>query len=730
MDRWRAGFVGRTIGRALDLATGNPQHVLVGFIAATLVVLTGFARIGVDTDPAQLTSEDPGAGSSLTVAFVGERSLMTTAMIEAVSALHREARSIGGVVEADVLSIATAIRGPVPTDRQSINDLANSVSRDPLGGVVVSQDRKSLVVLVPLEDDADAKAVKAELKLLIADDVELRAVESSVAGVRLAQQRIAENLYSQLILRVVLGWLLGFLVFVAIFRKLVLAAVASLLTAASVIWVLAIVSAFGATVLASSSLGAIAALVVATTHIGRFLTAVHVHPDTSRSPIKVLTDVGLSHSRTALTVDTVLIAGLIATAVAAPVFRSLALTVALALVVAWLMTVVVATAALAAVEPVHYSHSDPDGDDLVASIARGLPSFGVIRRESVLSVLGIVIGAGAVGMVTTALDDNFLRWVPTADSEVAAAELVNTRSIGSTSVTMTLSAERSDQLISTRTLDSLESLETAWATDPVIGPSMSYRNLVLGETITARRDSFSTAHGWNRLGSTLIADPQTSANVRVWLRDADGETVRHLIELTEEQLGSSPLNHGVEVIWSGEGVNNVDWQREVVRNTTLRALVGVVVVLFGASLALRSWRWAAVAITPALVVLVATFGLLGWLDGAHGLPSIAAGLLMAIVVFDSGLHASLGYRSAANTTWSPTAAAAEFGSGSARGLVVAAIVAGVSSVPLARADLLANGRGGSFLIIATILGTALSLLLVSASASGPPRNTAAITTRR
>jgi len=731
VHRWRAGLVGRTVDRAVALATGNPQHVLVGFLAATLVMLTGFARLSVDTDPARLTTDDPGAASSLTVAFVGEQSLMTTPMIEAVSALHRDTRLIEGVVEDEVLSVATGIRGPIPSDRQSINDLAAGLAADPLGNVVVSRDRRTMVVLVPLQDDADAKAVKAELERLISADDELTTVESSVAGVRLAQQQVAENLYSQLIARVVIGWLVGFIAFIAIFRRLVLAAVGSALVAVAVLWVLAIASAFGATVLVSNSLAVIAALVLATVHIGRFLAAVHAHPETSPSPIKALTDVGLAQGKTALRVDAVLVVALVATAVAAPVFRSLALTIALALMVAWIMAVVAATAALAAIEPSYYAHANPEeGYDLVALLARTLPSFGVRRRDAVASILAVVVGAGAVGMVTIALDDNFLRWVPKSSSEVAAADTVNNKSIGTTSVTMTLEAQHSNQLISTRTLVSLEALEAAWDADPVIGPSMSYRKLVLGDSIAARRISFNTADGWNRLGSTLIADPPIAASVRVWLRDADGETVRRLIAVTNEQLKSSPLNFGVDIAWSGEGMNSLDWQREVVRDTTLRALAGLVVVMIGAILALRSWRWALIAGAPALVMFVATFGVLGWLDGVHGLASTAAGLLMMVVVLESGLYTCLCYKSAASSTWSPAAAASQLGSGEARALIAAAIVAGVSAVPLARADMLPNGRGGSFLIIATILGTALSLVLIPAAASGPPRNTAPISARR
>ena len=707
------------------MALGDPQRVLVAFIALTLIVVAGFTRFNVDTEPGLLVDDGAAFDDSLTVVFVGERSLMTAPILAAISSLHRNARQIDGVEGADVISIASLMGSSVPTDRLSVREFAASTGNDALAGVVVSADRLALTMVVPLKSTADPGSIRIELEGLISADSELSALRHEVAGVVLARQRTVDHLYGQAVARTVLGWGLGFLVLLVVFRRPLIAFVASALIGATVVWAMAIIAAFGATILVPDSIVPAALVVVATAHVVRVIAAAHFHGEIREAPGRVLGEISLSWARSSLTVDAVLIAALLTVAAASPILRSLALSLIVGLIVAWLLTVTVVSSALAALGPNRYARSKRDADgDVVVLAARGMVRFGVHRRDGLLGVVSIVVGLGAVGVAMVSVDDSFLRWVPTSGPEAQGAALVDAEGIGTTSTVMALEARHPNQLISRSNIAALDALEDLWTEDPLIGESFSFWHLVRGDDPAARRQSFEAIRLSHRFGADIVDTTSTQVNIRVWLRNADSGTIRHLFDVTTLQLADEGLGYGVEMSWSGEGVDNIEWQDKVVRDTAWWSLVGVAALLTAAVVAFGSIRWAAVSLAPGAVVFLGTFGLLGWIDGSYGLPSMVGGLLLVLVVSEVGLYVSLAYRTAGRHTWSPMEAADEVVGGTALGLGVAGLVAGASMVPLALADLLPNGRPGEFMLLAAIVGTVLAPTVVIAAASGPPRNTA------
>ena len=219
MEKSSAAPIQRLARRGLSVALGDPQRVLVAFIALTLIVVAGFTRFNVDTEPGLLVDDGAAFDDSLTVVFVGERSLMTAPILAAISSLHRNARQIDGVEGADVISVASLMGSSVPTDRLSVREFAASTGNDALAGVVVSADRLALTMVVPLKSTADPGSIRIELEGLISADSELSALRHEVAGVVLARQRTVDHLYGQAVARTVLGWGLGFLVLLVVFSS-------------------------------------------------------------------------------------------------------------------------------------------------------------------------------------------------------------------------------------------------------------------------------------------------------------------------------------------------------------------------------------------------------------------------------------------------------------------------------------------------------------------------------
>ena len=736
----RIVFVERFVRRVATVGIRHSQHVLVGFIALTLIVLTGFARASADTDPTALVTLEASSDAdsafgtldgAITVTIVGQRTLLAGPVVEAISELHADVSRIEGVVGDHVVSI-DSLGGTTPETRQELNAFAAAISDDSiLDGVVLSAGRTVATIIVPLEADASATDASETIEAAIAANPDFDDVDTHVTSFAIAEERVADHLFGQVLIRVFMGWLLGFVVLLAVFRQPALAAVGSVLVVAAVVWTMALTALFGAEISAVGALLPAAALVAAIVHIVRPLTSYFVHVNVLEAPGDVIESVTVDSARASFVADVAIVVAFITLAVVESQFRAYSLSIAAAFVVAWLMSVVVLPAALASLDPKFLAAPvERDLDDgPLAVVSRWIPIAGVRRRGVLLSVVGILLGFGVIGIAYAALDDNPLRWLRGSTAEARAVAAAESSGIGATSAVLTIEAGITSQLTALGTLDAISALQIVWAADAALGPSMSYATLVGDGDAAARRSRFERLPSTHRHGQLVVGADGKSAAIRVWLRDGDADATRHLREVTDAQLAAKPLNSGLDIEWSGEAIDNITWQNDVVRGpasmTAVAAVVGVLAVL----VMVGSVKWAAVALGPAAVMFVAVFGAIGWRDEAHGLPSAVGGLLLVAFAAESGIVAVVHFRRFDSRTWSPTEAAAELGSGPARGMVVAGVVAFVSMVPLARADLLPNGRGGVFLLVGAGIGALLALALVPASASGPPKNTAPLEVR-
>ncbi len=732
--------MGRLITRILAFTLDHPRQVLVGFVALSLIVLTGFARGDVDTDPSRLLTAGAGPDQTVTddgqeeliVTIVGEQSLLTDDVLAAMVRLHSAVEDIDGVDAPRVVSIADAITGAVPTTRPELNELSARIRGDSaLDDIVLSDDRMVMTLVVPLEPEVSPRTVSAAVSSAITDAAGLDEFEHHVTSFDLAEQRVADDLYGQLLIRTFVGWLLAFVVLAAMLRQVVLAAVASVVVAAATVWALAISAGFGATVLVTSALVPAAALVVAIIHVVRPITAYVAHPGVIEEPHRVIASTCGDAARVALSSDSIVIVSLIALAVAETRYRAYAWSLVAAFVVAWFVSLVVLPAALAVLDSKFLTVSAETDTDtgILASLSWMLPSSGVRLRESLLAGVAVIVGIGSVGLGTAALDDNPLRWIRGSSEEAVDIRAAAEFGIGATSASLRLEADLTNQLTATATLDALDELTRVWDEDPSIGASMAYTTLVADGDAAARRDAFVALSTTHAHGAALVDPRADTATVKVWLRDGDADTARHLIDLTASQLRERPLNRGIDVSWSGEAIANIDWQQEVVRDPARRMLIAVAAGVIAALVIFASLRWAIIALAPAAVIYLAVFGFLGWKDGVHGLASSVGGILLVVFAVEAGATVAALYRSCTQGTWSAREAAAELGSGTGRGIVVAGATAGVAMVPLALADQLPNGRGGSLLLIGAGFGALWALVMVAATASGPPKNTAPLTVR-
>lgn len=158
----------RLIERVVETSVEHSQQVLIGIVALTLVVLTGFARADVDTDPARLvqpaaSSESAAEGSvgpqpasevdDLVVTIVGERSLLTSEVLTAIRSVAAEIAGLEGIDGSGVISVADVVGPRIPDSRQELNELSELIRADSaLGGVVLSADRTVLTIVAPLAD--------------------------------------------------------------------------------------------------------------------------------------------------------------------------------------------------------------------------------------------------------------------------------------------------------------------------------------------------------------------------------------------------------------------------------------------------------------------------------------------------------------------------------------------------------------------------------------------------
>ncbi len=714
----------------VDRSMERPKVVLLVAGLLTLVFAVMFVRIDIDTDPENMLPADApvrlrnadmretfGTGDMIVVGLFADERLVTPEGLGAAVALHDAIAQLDGVAEATMISVRTATVGDGPATLDDAEVIAGRIAVDPLlGGNVLSEDGDTLAFFIPLDSKSDAQPVRDAANELLDASPELSGLERHIAGLPLAQEAFGDQMFVQMAVFAPLAGIAIFLLMLLFFRRFVLVAPAMLMAMLSVVWAMGLLIGSGNSLHIMSSMIPIFLMPIA------ILDAVHVISEffdrygrvrERRFALRTVFD-ELAGPVAFTSVTTVV--GFLALALTPiPPVQVFGIFIAFGVVVAWLLTLTLLPAVLMLVPEAAIDRAVGDragGDTRFAAVVRRLPTGAARRRGPVLAVVAIVALIAVPLIARIEVNDNPVNWFRSGHEVRVATERLNDELPGTFAANLLIEADDPELLTSPKTIAAIEGLQERWSSDPNVGTSASFVDLIGGTSGSEARSVLVVAQVDSPLVGTLVNAEGSKANIRLQLRNGDNQAMNEVLVVTEEQLLVTPLPPGVRADWAGETYLNVVWQDEMVSGMLAGFVVTLIIVTVLLAILFRSIVWAAIGIAPVLWTILVVYGVIGLIGKDFDMPIAVLSTLVLGIGVDFAIHFVERFRELKADLGSSRLAIEAFSEEPARALSRNAAVVAVGFMPLLFSSLTPYVIVGYFLasiIVLSWLATVVAL---------------------
>lgn len=711
----------------------------MGIVAlVTPLLALGALNIEVDTDPENMLSGDEpvrvrndqlreqfGTGPLLAVGVVADdqAGIGTADRLAAVAELHQRIAALDGVVRDGVVSYLTALtavdNGVAPASDAEARATLDAVAVHPLlGGNALTDDGTTAAVFVPLQDKSDANPVAAGIDTAVDGLDDLSGLEVHVAGLPLAEEAFGREMFRQMAVFAPLAGLLVFGVMLWFFRSVSFVASAMAVAMLAVLWTMGLLMGTGNTLHIMSSMIPIFLMPIA------ILDSIHVlseffdryphHLDRKATLRAVYSDLYRPLAFTSLTTGAAF-ASLMITPI--PPVRVFGLFVAAGVAFAWLLTVAFIPAYLMLMSDQRLTRAMQQRpkrrDPLLVPILRAIGRFATTRRLTLPLLFAALAAVAVPGLTRIEVNDNPVNWFKSSSSIRQATDALNARLPGTFNANLILTADEPGALLEPDTLTAVHDLQAAWERIGVVGSSASYADVVGGTASPA--DALTTAYDQQPgLVSTLVTADARAANLRLQLRDGDNQTMRQVVEATDEHFAARPLPAGVRAEWAGETYLNLVWQDKMVTGMLQAFAATLVVVLLLMVALFRSLRWALLSVLPVLWTVLVVYGVIGFAGKDYDMPIAVLSTLVLGIGVDFAIHFVQRYRELRDQLGHPGRALRAFFEEPGRAITRNALVVAIGFTPLLLAALVPYLVVGALLAAIIVLSWLATVLLLPA----------------
>jgi hydrophobe/amphiphile efflux-3 (HAE3) family protein len=738
VDETEPGAGGERTHRLVEFAMDRPKLVLWLCVAMAVVAALLATGVDIDTDPENMLPSDDevrtrneelretfGTGPLIVVGIVDpDGSVTTPEVFETVSRLHSDIAAIDGVVGAEVLSIETVSGEFDPSDQAGVDAIVVAADADPLlAGNVVSADRTTVALFVPLEEKSDANPVSDDIDALLDAAPALGETDQYVAGLPLAEEAFGREMFIQMAVFAPMAGLLIFLLMLWFFRRLNLVLTAMAVAMLSVIVTMGLLIGSGNPLHIMSSMLPIFLMPIA------ILDSVHVlseffdryphHLDRRKTLRVVYGELYRPLAFTSITTG-VAFASLLITPI--PPIQVFGVFVAVGVFSAWLLTIVLIPALIMTMSENRLAtgiKAEPeDHSGLLSRFVRSIGHIAVNRRWPVLAGFAVLTAVALPAITQIEVNDNPVNWFKPGSEVRVATEELNDRLPGTFNANLVLHADDPDVLTEPETLAAVQGIQEMWAETGVVGSSASYADLLSASSADEAAMQLDEA-GANPLVASLVTADRTAANIRLQMNNGDNTAMRDLVDRTDDHLEAAPLPGGIEAEWAGETYLNLRWQEKMVSGmlqafaSTLAVVLVLMVVLF------RSIRWALLSMLPVLWTVLVVYGALGLIGKSYDMPIAVLSTLVLGIGVDFAIHFVERFRELNNEFGDRRVALRAFFEEPGRALTRNALVIAVGFTPLFLASLTPYLVVGAFISSIIVLSWLATLLMLPAMTAGP-----------
>ncbi len=663
----------------------RPKTTVIAVIILTLIFLSQFPKILIDTDPKNMLPETSPVRvyndqmeslfalhkDMIVLGIENPRGLFNKATLERVALFTDEIMRIKGVVIPDIMSLTTVdnvlsengqlmvrpVMDHVPQSEEEADKLQNEIYDNPmLIGRLVSKDRTTTAIYVPLEDGADAKEIADGIRNIV--NKEKGDERYYVAGDPVARDTFGHTMFMQMGIFSPIAGLIMMITLYIMFRNITLVAAMMSVAFLSIIWSMGLLIGLGFPVHIMSSMIPVFLMAIATdsVHIfNEFYFRLKELRNKKQAILETLTVVGPPVKYTALA--TAAGFGVLVIMHIIPV-RVFGIFVAFGTIVIRLMSFSLIPALMMLTSDrklLRIAEREDEESGSGSSWLRKLGETGY-RRSVTVIVIGVVLLAVAItGLTQIRVNNNMVSWFKKSSDIRQADSIMNARLAGTASAYIVAESSEMDAMKDHYNLKAIEELQGELEKLPVVGKTTSIADIVkrVNKVLHANSPEYDTLPQSSEeiaqylflfgmsakprdLENVVTAD-YDKANIFLQLTTWDAVAMRDVLKKIDEFKASRP---DLELQFKPAGISyfNMVWNDEVLFDMIKGFILALIVVFIILVINFRSIKWGMISYIPLLFTIVIIYGFVGFIGKDFDMPiSVLSSMSLGMAV-DFAIH--------------------------------------------------------------------------------------------
>ncbi len=668
----------------VEFSVDHPRLIVALTIIITLVFMTQFPKIKIDTNPKNMlpaTSDvrvwndavDKNFGlyeDMIVVGMVNEKGILNKESLARVQRITDEILRLKGVAARDVNSFptitnVTAENGTLnvaplmteaPKNDGEIAALRKMLYDNPLFmNRIISKDGKTTAIYVPLEKGSNGKEVADKIREIVKK--EKGDEKYYVAGDPVARDTFGAEMFKLMAVFAPIAGMVMLLVRYIMFRDLFLSVTLMMDAMISIVWSMGLLIALGFPVHIMSSMAPVFLMAIATDSIhifNEFYFRFREKKDKRVAIIETMQAVSRPVRYTALATAAGFAVLLFMNIVPVRVFGGL---IAFGTVILRVLSFSFIPAMFTFVNEgkiAKIAQAEDIESSRTSQFLKKLAGLGIHNPKATVLVGLLLFVIASVGISKTVVNNNMVGWFK-KNSDIRVADTVMNQSLGGTSLGYVVALSKEEDFIKTPgAMRYIEGLQRHLEKLPVVGKTTSVVDYVKRINRVIHDDDpaydkvpdtkemigqylflFSMSAKPSDLDN-VVDYPFKKANIWVQLKTWDARAMGKVIEAVSEYQKANPIP--MEFKPAGIAYFNLVWNHEVLWDMVKGFVLALIVVLAILALDFRSVKWAIVGYTPLLFTIFLIYGVIGYTGKDFDMPISVLSCLSLGMAVDFAIH--------------------------------------------------------------------------------------------
>ena len=668
-----------------ELSVERPKTIVIVVIILTLIFLSQFPKIIIDTDPKnmlpatspvrvyndQMESLFALHKDMIVLGIENPNGLFNQSTLERVARFTDEIMRIKGVVIPDVMSLTTVdnvlsengqlivrpVMDHVPQSEAESEKLQQEIyDNTMLVGRLVSADKTTTAIYVPLEEGADAKEIADGIRSIVSK--EKGDERYYVAGDPVARDTFGHTMFMQMGMFSPIAGLIMMITLYIMFRNITLVMAMMSVAFLSIIWSMGLLIGVGFPVHIMSSMIPVFLMAIATdsVHIfNEFYFRLKEVRNKKQAIIETLTVVGPAVKYTALA--TAAGFGVLVIMHIIPV-RVFGIFIAFGTIVIRLMSFSFIPALMMLTSDkklLSMADREDEESGSGSSWLRKLGEIGFHRSRTVIIVGFVMLFIAIAGLMQIRVNNNMVSWFKKGSDIRQADTVMNARLAGTASAYIVAESSEIDAMKDYNNLRAIEGLQRELEKLPIVGKTTSlvdivkrvnkvlHSNLPEYDTLPVSSEEiaqylflFGMSAKPRDLENVVTAD-YDKANIFLQLKTWDAVAMRDVLKKIGEFKSSHP---DINLQFKPAGISyfNMVWNDEVLFDMIKGFILALIVVFIILVINFRSIKWGIISFIPLLFTIVIIYGFVGFIGKDFDMPiSVLSALSLGMAV-DFAIH--------------------------------------------------------------------------------------------